>query len=200
MYKLYGSPKTRAGRVMWALEELGAPYEIVNCPLRGPEIMAVSPTGKIPVLVDGEQAIFDSTAILFHLSDKHGALTFPVGTPERTKMTSVIAFALDEVEQPLWTAAKHGFALPEEVRALEAVLPACHFEWSQALGALETMLGDGPFVLGDAFTIADVTLGHLGGWGKAAGFPAPPPAVADYFARIRSRPGWKAVTRAREAA
>lgn len=200
MYKLYGSAKTRGGRVMWMLEELGAEYEVLDYGPHAPEVYEVNPGGKIPVLLDGDLAISDSTAILLHLADKHGELTFPVGSPERSRMMSVVGFAIDEVEQPLWTVAKHGFVLPEDVRALEAVTPACHFEWKKAMKTLGALLGDKTFVMGDRFTVPDIIIGHLGGWAKGAGFPAPEGAVADYMARIRSRPGWRAVVEARTAA
>ena len=62
------------------------------------------------------------------------------------------------------------------------------------------MIGDGPFAMGADFTIADIIIGHLGGWAKGAGFPEPEGRLADYMARVRSRPGWKAVLKKREAA
>lgn len=200
MYKLIGSPKTRAARVMWCLEELGADYEIEALFPRDPKVAAVNPTGKIPVLIDGDLAVPDSVAILLHLSDKHGALTFPVGTPERARMYAVIQFAVDEIEGALWTGAKHSFVLPEDLRALEAIKPALHHDFTKAMATLEKIVGDGPFACGETFTIADIILGHLSGWAKASGFPMPEGPVADYFARVRGRDGWKAVTKAREAA
>ena len=199
MYKLYGSPKNRAGRIMWMLEELGAEYEIIAAAPHSDEINAVNPTGKLPALVDGDVAVFDSTAIMMYLADKHGKMTYPVGSPERARLMSILCFAIDAVEQPLWTMAKHAFVLPEDVRLGEAIHPACHAEWSKAMVALEKIIGDGPFAMGEDFTIADVTLGHLGGWGKASGMPAPPASVAAYMDRVRSRPGWLAVAEARKA-
>lgn len=200
MYKLYGSPKNRAGRVMWMLEELGAEYEFIAAAPHSDTITAISPTGKLPALTDGDVTVFDSTAILIYLADKHGSMTYPAGTPEHARLMSALCFAVDAVEQPLWTAAKHAFVLPEAVRLGDAVIPACHAEWSKAMTALEKIIGEGPFVMGDDFTIVDVTLGHLGGWGKASGFPAPPDSVAAYMDRVRARPGWLAVAEARKAA
>lgn len=200
MYKLFGTPGSRAARVMWALEELGAPYEMVAVKAHSPEVLAVNPLGKVPALLDGDLPVFDSTAILLHLSDKHGALTFAPGTKERARLMSVVAFLVDDFEQPLWTAAKHSFILPEALRAKEAILPACHHEFTKALSALEKLLGDGPFLMGETFTIADIIAGHLGGWAKATGFPAPEGAVAAYMERVRARPGWQAVAKARAAA
>jgi len=198
MYTLLGSPKTRAGRVMWMLEELGVEYTIMPCGPHDPAVIAVNPTGKIPVLMDGDLAITDSAAILVHLADKHQKMTYPIGTPERAKLMSVISFAVDAVEQPLWSFAKHSFVYPEEMRALDAVLPGLRHEFAKAMEALEAMLGDQEFIMGDDFIVADVILGHLGGWAKGAGFGAPDGKVGEYMTRIRSRPGWKAVLKARE--
>lgn len=200
MYKLYGSPKNRAGRIMWMLEEVGAEYEFIAAAPHSEAITAVSPTGKLPALVDGDVTVFDSTAIMIYLADKHAALTYPAASPEHARMMSALCFAIDAVEQPLWTAAKHAFVLPEDVRLGEAILPACHAEWSKAMAALERIIGEGPFVMGDDFTIVDITLGHLGGWAKASGFPAPPSSVAAYMDRIRSRPAAQALAKARREA
>ncbi|MFV0473122.1 MAG: glutathione S-transferase family protein [Pikeienuella sp.] len=200
MYKLYGSPTSRAARVMWMLEEIGAPYEVIPAKPHSAEVLALNPSGKIPVLVDGDQAIFDSTAILLYLAEKHGALTIPPGAPGRARMLSLISFAVDDIEQPLWTAVKHGFTLPEDIRAPEAVRPACEHEFARAMEAFAAYLGDGPWVMGETFTIADIILGHLGGWAKATRFPVPEGEIADYMTRVRARPAWQAVAKARAAA
>ncbi|MEX2520596.1 MAG: glutathione S-transferase family protein [Paracoccaceae bacterium] len=200
MYKLYGSPASRAARVMWALEEIGARYEMIAAKPHSAEVLAVNPGGKIPVLTDGDRAIFDSTAILLYLAEKHGALGFPASPETRTRMMSLICFAIDDVELPLWTMAKHGFLLPEDLRAAEAIRPACHHDFAAAMRRLEIYLGDGPFIMGEDFTVPDIILGHLGGWAKASGFPAPEGAVADYMTRVRARAGWGAVAKARAAA
>lgn len=200
MLKLYGSPRNRAGRVIWMLEEIGAEYEIIPASPHSEEILKVNPAGKVPALVDGDVAIADSTAIILYLADKAGQLTYPVGTPERARLMSLVCFAIDSLEQPLWTFAKHSFVLPEEVRLGDAIRPACEEEWRRALAALDQMIGDGPFAMGADFTIADIIIGHLGGWAKGAGFPEPEGRLADYMARVRSRPGWKAVLKKREAA
>lgn len=198
MYKLYGSPANRAARIIWMLEELGEPYEVIDAKPRSEEVRALNPAGKIPILVDGDQNIFNSTAILMHLADKHGKLTFPLNSPERTRMNGLICFAIDDLEQPLWTMVKHGFIYPKEIRAADAVKPACTHDFLRALKTLEAFLGDGPFLMGEAFTIPDIIVGHLGGWAKATGFPAPEGAVADYMERVRARPGWQAVVKSRK--
>ena len=83
MYTLYGSPSSRAFRVLWMLEELELPFEFVPSKPRSDEVLALNPSGKIPVLRDGEAVLTDSTAILTYLADKHGKLTHPAGSVAR---------------------------------------------------------------------------------------------------------------------
>ena len=108
-------------------------------------------------------------------------------------MMSVIFFATDAIEQPLWTMAKHSFVYPEQVRELDAVRPAARHEFGQAMEALDKMLGDREFIMGDEFSTADIILGHLGGWAKGSGFGADEGRVGEYMSRVRSRPAWKTV-------
>ena len=143
-------------------------------------------------------AVTDSTAILFHLSDKHGQMTRPVGTAGRAELMNAVFFAIDALEQPLWAASRHGFILPEDLRRKEELTPALHYACSNALRTLEAMLGDREFILGDDFTIADIIIGHCGAWSKGYDFPQPEGAVADYFARLRERPAFKAMMKLRE--
>jgi len=59
--------------------------------------------------------------------------------------------------------------------------------------ALDKMLGEQEFIMGDDFSTADIILGHLGGWAKGSGFGADEGRVGEYMSRVRSRPAWKAV-------
>ncbi len=190
MYKLVGYPQTRATRVAWMLEEIGADYEIEPAPPQSDAARAYNPTGKVPVLVDPDAGltISDSVAILTYLGDRHGVLTFPAGTPERGRQDSLTQFCVDEVEGALWTAAKHSFALPEEVRCKE-VKPACKFEFDRAMATLETRLGDGPFAMGETFTIPDILFAHCANWAEfGTKWPLPGGKVGDYLGRVRTRP------------
>ena len=80
MYKIVGFPRTRAMRVMWLLEELGEPYQIDPALPQSEDARSLNPSGKVPILIDGEAAITDSVAICTYLADKHGQFTFPAGT------------------------------------------------------------------------------------------------------------------------
>ncbi len=190
MYKIYGTIKSRAARVVWLLEELGVPYEHVNAGPRSPEVMAVNPTGKVPVLEVEGTAISDSTAILQFLADRHGALTFPAGTVDRARQDSMTHFLLDELDSVLWTAARHSFILPEEKRHPQ-VKESLKWEYARSLTRLAERLGAGPFLMGDTVTVPDILAAHCLIWGMGAKFPAPEGVLADYLDRMRARPAFQ---------
>lgn len=190
MYTLIGSPKNRAFRVVWMMEELGLDYETVPVGPQAPELKAVNPGGKSPVLKDGEEVVIDSAAIIQYLADKHGKFTFKAGTIDRAKQDSFLHFALDDIDGILWTAAKHGFIFPEELRA-KGVKEACQFDLAKALSVLETRLGDNEYVMGDNLTVPDIIIGHCAGWVENAKFDWPEGKLSEYIARLRAREGFQ---------
>jgi glutathione S-transferase len=198
MYTVIGSPKTRAFRVMWMLEELGQPYEIDPTPPRDKKLEAINPSLKVPILKDGDDYVIDSVAIVQYLADKHNALTFTAGTIARAHQDSFTQFAVDDVESGLWQASKHTFALPAEYR-VEDAKRACVFDFERAMKALSARLGDKTYVMGNTFTVPDLLLGHCAGWAKAIGWSLPGGNVGAYFARIGERPAYLAAKARREA-
>lgn len=187
MYTVVGTLKTRAFRVVWMLEELGQPYTIEAVPPRAAKLAAINPSRKVPVLKDGDEAIIDSVAICQYLADKHGRLTFPAGTIVRAHQDSFTQFVVDEIESALWTAAKHTFILPEELR-VDAVKPACKYDFDRAMVHLGARLGDRDYVMGDTFTVPDLIAGHCAGWAKTMGWAVPEGPVGAYFGRVNARP------------
>lgn len=192
MYEVIGTPTTRAFRVLWALEELGQPYESVPDAPRSEAVTALNPSGKVPVLrVDGE-VITDSTAILTYLADKHGGLTFPAGSLERAKQDALTHCVLDEFDAVLWTAARHSFILPKEKRMPE-VKDSLKWEYDRNLARMMDRL-EGPYLMGETFTIADIILAHCGSWARAAGFPTDNDRFRDYMRSCRARPAYQTLT------
>jgi glutathione S-transferase len=100
---------SRSQRILWLLEELGLPYEIkryqrdAKTMLAPPELRAVHPLGKSPVISDGELTIAESGAIVEYLTDKYGAgkLAPGLSTPERLRYTYWIHFAEGSAMPPL---------------------------------------------------------------------------------------------------
>ena len=152
MYKAIGSRGSRVSRVLWMLEELGQPYEFVEVKLRSPEAYALNPSGKVPILIDGELTVTDSAAICVYLADKHAdkGMGANPGVAGRAEMDSWMHFAQSEFEAPLWNKLRHRFLLPKEVRV--DVGPAAAYDFASEVKALDRRLGDKPFALGDRFS------------------------------------------------
>ncbi|OED46028.1 glutathione S-transferase family protein [Leisingera sp. S232] len=191
MYTVTGIPLTRTFRVLWALEELGVPYQLNRHGPRSPEVQALNVSGKVPVLETEGEVITDSTAILTYLADKHGALTAPAGTVARAQQDAMTHLLLDEIDAVLWAAARHSFILPEDQRVPE-VKASLKWEFAQNLVRLGDMMA-GPFLLGDTFTLADIICTHCLNWAHSANFPVENEKLQDYGKRMRERPAFQRV-------
>lgn len=190
MYTVIGTARTRTLRVLWMLEELGLPYEHVAAGPRSAEARAQNGSGKVPVLVIDGVAISDSTAILQFLADRHGRLTHPAGTIDRARQDSLTQFVLDEFDALLWTASRHSFILPEELR-LPAIKDTLRWEFARSQTALVQRMGEGPFLMGEAMTVPDLILAHCGLWAGLAKFPITEPRFAGYLDTMRARPAFQ---------
>ncbi len=187
MYQAIGSPRSRLTRVLWMLEELGQPYEIVKAASRSETMYRYNPSGKMPALVDGDLVLTDSAAICAYLAEKHADRGLgPRDPAERARISSWLFFAQSEFEAPMWNKVKHRFLLPEELR-LE-VGPWTAMEFASEVKTLEAKLGTGDYALGDRFTAPDIILGHCAQWSRAAKFAVESDRVRAYFDRILSRP------------
>ena len=186
MYKVYGRVQSRASRVLWLLEELGQEYEFVDVGPHDPQVAALNDTGKIPVLVDGDHVISDSSAIMTYLADKHGAFTYPAGTPERAQQDSLFHALIDEFDALLWTATRHMGVLPEDKR-VPAIHESLKWEFTNSVERLSKRF-EGPFLQGDKPTIADILCAHCMSWARGIGFPVEAENLRAYGKDMRSRP------------
>src|SRR5579872_750539 len=120
--KLYEFGPTRAIRARWTLAELGVDFEPVTVNLmkgehRSPDFLKLNPAGKLPVLVDGDQVLTESVAIVLYLADKYpDKRLIPADLGGRGQVYRWLMFAATELEQPLWRMARHSRFLPEEKR------------------------------------------------------------------------------------
>ena len=188
MYQAIGSRGSRISRVLWMLEELDEPYEFLKVKLRSPEAYAYNPSGKVPILVDGDLKVTDSAAICVYLAGKHAekGLGADPGLVGRAAMDSWMHFAQSEFEAPLWNKLRHRFILPEELRV--DVGPAAAYDFADSVRALERRLAGRPYALGDRFSAVDVMLGDMGGWARAGRFAIDSDAVNAYLDRVLERP------------
>jgi glutathione S-transferase len=170
------------------LEELEQPYEFVEIGLRSPEAYALNPSGKAPILIDGELKVTDSAAICVYLADKHtgkGMGANP-GLAGRAEMDSWMHFAQSEFEAPLWNKLRHRFLLPPDLRV--DVGPAAAYDFASEVETLERRLGGRQFALGDRFSAVDVLLGDIGSWARGGRFRIESDTVNAYLDRVLSRP------------
>lgn len=163
MLQLYSAPRTRAVRVAWLLEELGTPYELISLdfkPTRSEFFIQETPTGKVPTLVDGELVMCESGAIVEYLLEKHGEtpLAPRPGTVARGMFLQWLHFAESTAFPPLgivvWLsryrddAAQNAKLLADARERVEA-----------GLGYVERTLEGGDYLVGGAFTAADIMMG-----------------------------------------
>lgn len=175
-------------RIRWALEEAGLPYRVQSVPFRerGAEHFQHQPFGQVPWLLDGDQSIFESGAILLHLGEKSERL-LPRDATGRSAVIQWVFAALNSVEM--------------------ASLPQAIFRWtgdngeSDARKAFDGFLRkrlthmqavlDGREWLTDAFSIADILMADVLRLEQHAGGLADFPACADYVARATARPAFQ---------
>lgn len=202
MLKVYGMANSRSMRVVWALEEIGADYEYVKVDLfkgegRSPSYLAINPAGKVPALVDGDFTLTESVAILNYLGEKFPAsgLVPAFGRlRERGEFHRWCCFVLSELEQSLWTIARHRFVLPPDKR-VPGVLATAEWEFGVAARVLEGLLEGRDYAVGGSFSAADILIAHTLSWARSARIALPDRVLGAYADRMLARP---ALARARE--
>jgi glutathione S-transferase len=190
MYTVVGATKSRSFRVMWMLEELGQEYIHIDAGPRTDEAKKYNPSGKIPALVDGDEVLTDSTAIMAYLGDKHSALTAAAGTPARARQDAMTFWLIDEFDAVLWAAAKHSFVFPQELR-VPVIKDSLKAEFTRSAAVLAERL-NGPYLVGDQMTHADILACHCINWSIGAGFPRIDDRLAKWASTMRDRPAFKA--------
>ncbi|MDR5899251.1 glutathione S-transferase family protein [Halomonas vilamensis] len=169
MITLYSHPNSRSLRVAWTLEELGLDYQCQHVALDQGEGQAAAhlarhPDGKVPVLEDGDVTLFESAPICRYLAERYGnGALLPADIAGRAAVDQWLSFIITEVEQPLWTQAKHKFALSQDKR-VPAVIPTAAWEFQRALAALERRHNGQETLVGETFTLADIFLTQTLGW------------------------------------
>ena len=202
---------SRSQRVLWLLEELGVPYEIKRYErdpktmLAPPELRAVHPLGKSPVITDAGQTIAESGAIIEYLVEKYGegsGLKPAAGTPERLRYTYWLHYAegsamppllLKLVAQRIGTAPMPFFAKPI-ARKIAATLQSSFINPQLKLhfGYMDNELSKTGWFAGDTFTAADVQMSFPLEAGSArAGMKGRTPAIDDFLQRIHARPAYQ---------
>jgi glutathione S-transferase len=190
MITLYHSPQTRSGSIVWLLEELEVPYQTKIVDFRradgtgSRDASNPHPHGKVPALVDGEDTVFEGSAIALFLTDKYRSkkLGPAVGDPKRGEYLSWLAYRPGVLEPALLSRRfeiKHvygamGWAPADEVEEV-----------------LNGHLASRQYFLGDAFSALDILLGGGLHFLIMAKMIKDTPVLQAYSARITDRPAYR---------
>jgi glutathione S-transferase len=200
---------SRSQRILWLLEELGLDYEIKRYQrdpktmLAPPELKAVHPLGKSPVITDGDLVVAESGAIIEYLTAREGGRLVPAaGTPARLRYTHFLHFAEGSMMSPLLLklvfdkieSTPMPFFVKPIARGIAQkvkgtfVLPQIALQ----LGYLEAELGKHAWFAGDEFSAADIQLSFpLEAAASRGGLDARYPKLTDFLARIHARPAYR---------
>jgi glutathione S-transferase len=200
MLKAYGFSRvnkfargnTRDLRVLWALEEMGLPYEIVgmdhpNHDLDSDEFRAKNPFGQIPVIDDDGVVVTESGAILLYLARKSGKL-MPHDLAGEAQVLRWSVAALSSVEVPVLTMWFVGLSGGKGSKPHDALQ-----QWSDMrVKQLDGWLENRSFIATDEFTVADILMTHvLSAASTDETLVQPYANVRAYLARCLDRPAWK---------
>ncbi len=192
MIKLYHHPFSRAAGVVWALEEVGVPYELVwvdfsKAAHKTGDVLAHNPMGKVPLLVDGDAVVTEAAAIDLYLADRYalGRLAPPLDDPRRGTYLRWSLYAPSVIEPGLLAKMNKW-----EFRASNAGWG----DHESMMTTLDHAVGNGDFLLGEQFTMADVifcgTLRYMARFKMLT----PSPKVLAYIARLDARPAFERAT------
>jgi glutathione S-transferase len=201
---------SRSQRVLWLLEELGLPYEVKRYQrdprtmLAPPELRAVHPLGKSPVITDGPRAIAESGAILEYLVERHGdgRLRPAAGSEDALRYRYFMHYAEGSAMPPLLLklvfdrlerAPMPFFARPiARGIARKAKAGFITPQIDTHLAFLEAELAGRPWFAGDAFTAADIQMSFpLEAAAARGGLAADRPRLLDFLQRIHARDAYQ---------
>jgi glutathione S-transferase len=201
---------SRSQRVLWLLEELGVEYEVkryqrdAKTMLAPPELLAVHPLGKSPVIVDGAVTVAESGAIVEYLIGRYGGgrLIPPAGTPERLRYTYWLHYAEGSAMPPLllkliFDRVANGPApwpISVVARGIAAKVQDAFIgpQLKRHLDYMEAELAAHTWFAGEEFTAADVQMSFpLEAAKSRAGLNAGRPHLWNFLDRIHSREAYK---------
>ena len=201
---------SRSQRILWLLEELGLEYEIKRYQrdpktmLAPPELRAVHPLGKSPVISDGATVVAESGAIVEYLLERYGAgrLAPPPGTPDKLRWTYWLHFAEGSAMSPLLMklvfdrveSSPMPFFVKPIARGIAQKVKSTFVmpQIAAHLNYMEAELGKSTWFAGDEFSAADIQMSFvLEAAAARGGLDATYPKLSAFLARIHARPAYQ---------
>lgn len=206
---------SRSQRVLWLLEELGLPYEVqryerdAKTMLAPPELRAVHPLGKSPVVTDDGNTLAESGAIVEYLVEHYGngRLIPAAGTPQRLRYTYWLHYAEGSAMMPLLLKLIFSqipkrpmpFFVKPVARGIVSAVNASFIEpqIKLHLGYMESELGKSRWFAGDEFSAADIQMSFpLEAAASRGGLDAQYPNLSAYLKHIHERPAYQRALKA----
>lgn len=186
---------SRSQRILWLLEEIGRPYEIRHhqrnsiTNLAPPELLAIHPLGKSPVIEDAGRVIYESGAIVEYVCERHGGGDFvPArGTDDHVRHLELMHFAEGSAMTPILLglyASRLGDAAAPLMPRIDEQLES-HFRF------MESQIGTSGHFIGDRLSAADIMLSFPAEVAVMQGRAKDKPRLAAFVAAIHARPAWQ---------
>ena len=202
MIELWHCPDARSFRPLWALEELGLPYELHLLPfpprMRAPEYLQVNPLGTIPALRDGDTFMSESAAIVQYLATRYGPsdLAVPADDPAYGAWLNWLHFGEATLTFPQTLVLRYRRFEPGKAE----VVADDYAQWFLSrLRHVDRALADGDWLCAGRFTAADISVGYALLLARQLKLDAKfSPAIQAYWARLSDRPAFKAAKAAQK--
>jgi glutathione S-transferase len=201
---------SRSQRVLWLLEELGVPYEVrhyqrdAKTMLAPPELMAVHPLGKSPVITDGEVTVAESGAIIEYLVEQYGQgrLQPESGTPARLRYRYWLHYAEGSAMPPMLLSLIfskiRSAPMPFFIRPIANGIASqvekafIHPQLKLHLDYMDTELGKHAWFAGDEFSAADIQMSFpIEAADMRGRIDGTRPNLRAFVERIRARPAYQ---------
>lgn len=186
-----GMGLARDTRVRWALEETGQPYEVRPvsfAAMKEPTHLAIHPFGQIPTYEEGDLALFESGAIIFHIASHHPGL-LPDDAHARARAITWMFAALNTVEPPILEIVIAKFTEGDKPWSKER-MPLIFDRIRHRLGQLSARLGNAEWLDG-AFSAGDLVMVSVLLRTRPSGILSEFPSLAAYVARGEARPAYQ---------
>jgi glutathione S-transferase len=179
-------------------KELGLDYDNIQTNFadggtRTPDYLRINPNGQVPAIDDGGFVLWESMAINLYLAKKYGAGTlYPPRLEDEARAWQWSFWGMTEIERPVLAAMFNRALLPEEKRDA-ALADESERQLQAPLKVLDGAVSSSPYLLGEAFTVADLNVASILSWARPARIDlGGVPKMADWLKRCADRPAARA--------